>query len=74
MVQDYWEQILREEARRDGFYQELLEKCRAAEEDYRVILEGLAPEQQEQLENYISLCEELQHRLTVLACQVPRGE
>lgn len=73
MKQDYWEQILLEAARRDGEYQKLLCACRAAEEDYRVILNSLPPERQEQLEGYISLCEELQHRLTVLACEVPRG-
>ena len=73
MKQDYWEQVLREAARKDEYYQLLLKKCIAAEEDYRVILNSLPPEQQEQLENYISLCEELQYRLTVLACEVPRG-
>lgn len=74
MKQDYWEQILLEAARRDGDYQAMLKKCLEAEADYRTILESLPPRQQEQLENYISLCEELQHRLTVLACQIPRGE
>lgn len=74
MKQDYWDQILLEAARKDAEYQLLLKKCIAAEEDYRVILESLPPEQQEQLETYISLCEELQHRLTILACEVPRGE
>lgn len=74
MKQDYWEQILLEAARQDEVYQAMLKKCLALEPDYRAILESLPPRQQEQLENYISLCEELQHRLTVLACEVPRGE
>lgn len=74
MKQDYWEQILREAARKDPEYQSLLRRCREAEGAYRVILDSLPPERQEQLEDYIALCEELEHRLTVLACEVPRGE
>lgn len=74
MKQDYWEQIILEAARRDTEYQALLRKCRAAEEDYRAILAALSPAQAEQLETYIALCEELQHRLTVLACEIPREE
>ena len=72
MKQDYWDQILREEARKDTHYQELLQACREAGEDYTAILRSLPPEQQEQLERYITLCEELQYRLTTLACQIPR--
>lgn len=72
MKQDYWDQILLEEARKDSHYQALLQACREAEEDYSAILHALPPGQQEQLERYISLCEELQHRLTTLACQIPR--
>ena len=72
MKQDYWEQILWEEARKDRHYQELLQACRKAEENYTAILRSLSPEQQEQLERYISLCEELQYRLTTLACRIPR--
>jgi hypothetical protein len=72
MKQDYWDQIFWEAARKDADYQTLLQRCREAEADYRRILDTLSPEQQEQLETYISLCEELQYRMTQLALQVPR--
>ena len=72
MKQDYWDQILLEAARKDDHYQKLLQACREAEEDYTAIRDSLPAEQAEQLERYISLCEELQHRLTTLACQIPR--
>lgn len=72
MKQGYWDQILWEAAGKDADYQELLRRCREAEADYRRILATLPPEQQEQLESYISLCEELQYRMTQLAVQVPR--
>lgn len=72
MKQDYWDQILLEAARKDDHYQKLLRACREAEEDYTAIRDSLPAEQAEQLERYISLCEELQHRLTTLACQIPR--
>ena len=73
MKQEYWDQILLEAARKDPEYQALLRTCREAEESYRAILDSLSPEQQEQLQDYICACEELEHRLTVLACQIPRG-
>lgn len=73
MKQDYWDQIILEAARTDGEYQALLAQCLAAEKDYRAILDSLPPDRQEQLETYISLCEELEHRKTVLACQIPRA-
>lgn len=72
MKQDYWEQILLEAARKDEEYQCLLAQCRAAEEDYERILQSLPPADQERLDSYIILCEELEHRLTLLACEVPR--
>lgn len=72
MKQDYWDQILWEAARRDEDYQNLLIRCRGAEAAYQKILASLPVDQQAQLEEYISLCEELQYRLTQLACQVPK--
>lgn len=72
MKQDYWDQILWEAARKDEDYQNLLTRCREAEKTYRNILDMLPAEQQVQLEAYISLCEELQYRLTQLACCVPK--
>lgn len=74
MKQDYWDQILLEAARKDPEYQALLQRCRETEGPYRAILQNLNDAEQAQLEEYISLCEELEHRLTVLACEVPRGE
>ena len=72
MKQDYWDQILLEAARKDNHYQKLLRACREAEADYTAIRDSLSEDQREQLERYISLCEELQHRLTTLACSIPR--
>jgi len=72
MKQEYWDQIILDAARTDEEYQSLLRRCIAAEEDYRDILESLSPARQEQLERYISLCEELEHRKTILACRIPR--
>lgn len=72
MKQDYWEQILLEAARKDQEYQCLLAQCRKAEKDYERILQSLSPDDQEQLDRYITLCEELEHRLTLLACEIPR--
>ena len=74
MKQEYWEQIILEAARQDAEYQALLRQCIAAEDTYREILSSLPPERQEQLESYIALCEELEHRKTVLACSIPRRD
>ena len=72
MKQDYWEQILLEAARKDEAYQSLLAECRTAEKEYEQILQSLPPENQEKLDRYITLCEELEHRMTILACNIPR--
>ncbi len=73
MKQDYWNQVILEAARKDAVYQDLLARCIAAEAGYLQILESLPPQQREQLEEYISLCEELEYRKTVLACSIPRA-
>lgn len=72
MKQDYWDQILWEAARRDPEYQALLARCRELEAPYRELLESLPPDRRELLETYISLCEDLEHRMTILACGIPR--
>ena len=72
MKQDYLDQILLEAARKDPEYQKLLKECRQVEEHYHRILQALPPEDQEKLEHYISLCEELEHRLSLLALEIPR--
>ena len=72
MKQDYWEQILLEAARKDEAYQSLLAECRTTEKEYEQILQSLSPENQEKLDRYITLCEELEHRMTILACNIPR--
>lgn len=74
MKQDYYDQILREQARKDDHYQALLRDYRAAETDYCRILQSLSAQDRELLERYISLGEELQYRMTVLACQIPRED
>ena len=73
MKQDYWDQVILEAARKDEIYQDLLTRCIAAEDSYLKLLITLPSQQREQLENYISLCEELEHRKTVLACSIPRA-
>lgn len=74
MKQDYWNQLLREAARKDAFYQELLAQCREAEKGYVGLLERLSSDDREMLERYISLCEALEHRMTQLSWDIPRND
>ena len=66
-MNDLAERELRDMAGADFHYQQLLCKLKTAAEQYEHILASLPPEMQEQLENYISLCEELEYRRTCLA-------
>ena len=61
-----WEQILGT-AKEDSRYCELLQKLQEAEIFYRRIREKLSEEEQEQLETYVGLGEELDYRLAQLA-------
>ena len=58
---------LTEISKSDSIYQELLQRCQALESDYLRIKSGLSAEDQETLDRYISLCEELEYRRTCLA-------
>lgn len=51
----------------DPFYQELLCRCGELEPDYFRIKNRLSEEDQEKLERYISVCEELEYRRSFLA-------
>lgn len=66
MDQMQWESTLTELARVDPWYQQLLAQCAAAEPEFLRIREALPPEDQEKLDEYISLCEELGHRMACL--------
>lgn len=50
----------------DAWYQQLLHDCCEAEAHYLRICACLSEADQELLERYISLCEELEHRRTYL--------
>lgn len=51
----------------DTHYQQLLNTLQIAAAQYGSILKSLPTDTQMQLENYISLCEELEYRRTCLA-------
>lgn len=51
----------------DEWYQILLADCAVAETDFLRIRESLSEADQEHLDLYISLCEELEYRRTCLA-------
>ena len=51
----------------DGTFQKLLADCLKYEAEYQRICEGLPNEDRQLLEQYISLCEELEHRRLVIA-------
>lgn len=51
----------------DTFYQELLHLCKDAEPEYLRIRDALPEHDQELLDQYISTCEEMEYRRTVLA-------
>lgn len=61
------EQQLLALVRADSFYQQLLRECIALEPQYQTIKATLPENQQEILDQYISLCEELEYRRTTLA-------
>lgn len=52
---------------KDAFYQSLLCQCKELEPVYCGIKSALPDAKQEDLERYISLCEELEYRRTCLA-------
>lgn len=73
MKQEYWDQVLWNAARNDPEYRQLLKQCRDLEPAFREVLDALPPEQQDRLQDYISLCEALERRLTELYYAIPRS-
>ena len=64
------EQQLNLLASSDKLYQELLTECQKQEEDYLRIKCSLSTSDQELLDRYIALCEELEYRRTYLAFDI----
>ena len=62
-----WMNQVTELSKRDPEYQNLLRRLMGLEEDFILLRNSLPPEQREQLDRYISACEELDHRLMQLA-------
>jgi len=54
----------------DEIYQWLLTECQKREEDYLRIKSSLPTSDQESLNRYIALCEELEYRRTCLAFDI----
>ena len=67
MDQMQWEEKLTQMASVDPWYQQLLKECEEAEPEFLRIRASLPEADQETLDRYISLCEELGHRMTSLA-------
>lgn len=67
-----WELELAALAKGDEWYQELLGKLTGLEPEYIRIRDALPREDRDRLEAYISLCEEMQYRMTVLAYKMGR--
>ena len=51
----------------DPDYKELLEQTEAAEAKYDKVMKKLSPADQEIVEEYIALCEDLEHQRTIAA-------
>ena len=64
------ESALNNALRCDEWYQILLESCTKAERDFLRIRDMLSEHDKECLDNYISLCEELEYRRACLALQI----
>lgn len=61
-------------ARGDFIYQQLLIDNKVLEERYTKVLEKLAAQEQNAVEDYIASCENMEHRLSQLAYGVGRTE
>ena len=66
MDQMQWENSLTQLAKTDLWYQQLLKDCEEAEPEFLRIRASLPEEDQETLDRYITLCEELGHRMACL--------
>jgi hypothetical protein len=54
----------------DSLYLEMLRRCERKEVEYHRIMGKLSPIEKEQVDNYIAICEELEHRRTQLAYEL----
>lgn len=54
-------------SKEDPIYQSLLEQCIVAEEACLAVLGNLTPQERACIEQYMTLCDELQYRMTQLA-------
>lgn len=52
---------------KDADFQELLERLTVAQIHYQNVVEKLLPEEQETIEDYIALCEEVEYQKTLTA-------
>ena len=66
------EYILTEKTKTDMIYQELLQACVEAETIYNKIAPTLPAEKREAVERYLSACEVLEHRRTMLALSLAK--
>jgi len=64
------EEKLLEQMKTDVIYQELLNQCLEAETRYQRLLTKLNANDQNDLEHYIALCEELEYRRASLALEL----
>lgn len=65
------ERQLAELVRRDPFFQELLSECENRSQDFHRIKNLLSAEDQELLDLYIAVCEELEYRRGCLSARLP---
>ena len=63
------EKQLSQALRGDSSYQQLLVACEEAEKAYLQVLERLSPEDQETVERYLALCEQMDYQKLLLALE-----
>ena len=52
---------------KDGDFQELLEQLAVARVNYQAVVNKLSPEEQQCIDRYIALCEEVEYQKTLTA-------
>ena len=62
--------ILIQAAKKDPHYQWLLRQCREMEADYSRIMDSLCPQDRERMEQYISICENMEYCKVCLAIEM----
>lgn len=74
---DPWVDVIYEKiiaaAKQDGEYQQLLAQCAEAEREYQQVLTRLPEGDAQLLEDYISSCEEMDHRLLRIAWELGKN-